>query len=83
MKPVVVFQSLSKFGDAQSVSLCFFLNWQRKQNFQKKGRRTTLKWNMERGKEMLIKEMFQLIYKENIEETKEVLRNSGRLSLPL
>ena len=51
--------------------------------FKRRGDEPLLNETWTRGKQMLIKKMFQLIYKENIEETKEVLRNSGRLSLPL
>ena len=35
------------------------------------------------GKEILIKKVFHLTYKENIEKSKEVLRKLARLSLPL
>ena len=36
-----------------------------------------------RGKEFVMKKVFHLAHKENIEKTKEVLRKPGTLSLPL
>ena len=75
----------------------FFLDWWSKQNFwifwgrtkktqfTKKGGRTNHPWMKlwYRGKGILIKKVFHLTQKENIEKTKEVLRKPGRPSLPL
>ena len=48
MKPVVVFQPLSKFGI--STFVVFFLNWRRKQDFRIFGERTKrVKFSKEGG----------------------------------
>ena len=52
--------------------------------FQRKRGRTTFEWNYGIStKKILIKKVFHLTHKVSIEETKEVLRKLGRLSLPL
>ena len=54
--------------------------WENKKGKIFKGREDE-PWNY--GKEILIKKVFHLTRKENIEETKKVLGKPRRLSLPL
>ena len=91
MRPVVVFQSISKFAMFTfviSYTMCFnvffSLNSGENEIFgflvgERKGgtNHTSI------CKEILIKKVFHLTLKENLQKTKEVLRKPRRLSLPL
>ena len=96
MKPVVVFQSVNKFGMftfVVSYTVCFnvffsltsgeneifgFLVGERKGGTNHPSIKLCYIC-----KEILIKKVFHLTLKENLQKTKEVLRKLQRLSLPL